>query len=254
MGADLFDDMPDAYDAMIDWPKRLAREEPFYRWLFERVRAASVLDVACGTGHHAAMFHSWGLRVEGADLSEAMIQRCRLQYGQPQALRWVVRSFDEPAGTAGAFDVAVCAGNSLALAADMAAMQRAVARMLEAVRPGGAIVVQVLNLWRMADGPCTWQKCRRADLARGDSLIIKGVHRCGRRGYVDMVVVSPGAGEPAMQGESVPFWGVEPADLEHMIYAGGAATVEIFGGYDRQVYRADRSQDVLAVGIKGQAG
>ena len=69
--ANLFQDLTDVYEAMIDWPKRLAREEPFYRRWFERCGARSVLDVACGTGHHGAMFHRWGLRVEGADLSAA---------------------------------------------------------------------------------------------------------------------------------------------------------------------------------------
>ena len=39
------------YDALVDWPKRLANEEPFYRQLFERYNVKSVLDVACGTGH-----------------------------------------------------------------------------------------------------------------------------------------------------------------------------------------------------------
>ena len=39
-----FDDLSDVYEAMIDWPRRLAREEPFYRRLFERSDARRVLD------------------------------------------------------------------------------------------------------------------------------------------------------------------------------------------------------------------
>ena len=71
----MFDDLTDIYDAMIDWPKRLAHEGSFYRRVFEQHDVRSVVDVACGTGRHAAMFHSWGLRVEAADLSPAMIDR-----------------------------------------------------------------------------------------------------------------------------------------------------------------------------------
>ena len=37
----MFDDFADVYDAMIDWPKRLAHEEPFYRRLFERLALAA---------------------------------------------------------------------------------------------------------------------------------------------------------------------------------------------------------------------
>ena len=40
----MFDDFADAYEAMIDWPKRLAHEEPFYRRLFDRLEAG-----ACST-------------------------------------------------------------------------------------------------------------------------------------------------------------------------------------------------------------
>jgi hypothetical protein len=61
------DQLTDVYDAMIDWSKRLDHEGPFYRTLFERLSAKSVVDVACGTGHHAAMFHDWGLEVEASD-------------------------------------------------------------------------------------------------------------------------------------------------------------------------------------------
>ncbi len=254
MGTDLFRDMPDAYDAMVDWPKRLAYEEPFYRWLFERTGAASVLNVACGTGRHAALFHSWGLQVEGADLSDAMIRRCRQHHGQSPTLRWVVRSFDAPTNEPERFDVAICTGNSLALAADMAVVERTVGRMLEAVRRGGAVLVQVLNLWRMADGPCTWQKCRRADLARGNSLIVKGVHRCGRRGYVDMIVTTLSGDDPVMQAESVPFWGLDALYVERKMRTAGAAAVEVFGGYDRQAYQPDRSPDLLVLAFKGEPG
>ena len=92
----MFDDFADAYEAMIDWPKRLAHEEPFYRRLFDRLRAGSVLDAACGTGQHAAMFHSWGLQVEGADVSPVMIERAKTKFGEPRGLQWTVRGFEQP--------------------------------------------------------------------------------------------------------------------------------------------------------------
>ena len=139
-----------------------------------------MIDVACGTGHHAAMFHSWGLRVEGADLSPAMIDRAKAKFGQPQGLRWTVRAFDQPIEPAEPFDVAVCVGNSLALAPDMATVERAIRQMLAAVREGGAIVVQVLNLWRLPDGPCVWQKCRPGDSLPARSRRANDAHPEGR--------------------------------------------------------------------------
>ena len=261
----MFDDFADAYEAMIDWPKRLAHETPFYRRLFARLGAESVIDVACGTGQHAAMFHSWGLRVEGADLSPAMIERAKASFGQTQGIHLAVRGFDEPIesvatskGTvpfslgrksgqspAEPFDVAICVGNSLALAPDAATVERAIRQMLAAVRDGGAIVVQVLNLWRLLDGPCVWQKCRRV-ASPHDALILKGVHRCGNRGYVDLIVTDL-AGNAAMRNESTQFLGLEASELERMARAAGAKEVAIFGGYQDQPYDLQQSVDLLMV-------
>ena len=178
----IFDDLTDVYEAMIDWPKRLANEEPFYRRLIGRTGAKSVVDVACGTGRHAAMLHGRQLRVEGADVSPRMIQRAEQTFGRSETLRWVVRSFDQPVGEPGTFDLALCVGNSLALAGDLEIVRRAIREMFRAVRDGGSIVVHVLNLWCLPDGPCVWQKCRRTALPQGEVLITKGVHRCGGRG------------------------------------------------------------------------
>ncbi|HEX2973695.1 MAG TPA: class I SAM-dependent methyltransferase, partial [Tepidisphaeraceae bacterium] len=112
MTTDAFGGISDVFEAMTDWPKRLANEQGFFRWLFDRVGAQRILDAACGTGHHAALFNSWQLRVEGADLSPAMVERCRSRFGQSETLRWAVRGFDQPMDQPGSFDVALCIGNS----------------------------------------------------------------------------------------------------------------------------------------------
>ncbi len=242
-------DLADVYEAMVDWPKRLANEGPFYRRWFERVGVESLVDVACGTGHHAAMFHAWGLRVEGADLSAGMIERARAQFGEPAGLRWRVRGFDQPITRQEPLDAAICVGNSLALAPDVATVERALAEMAAAVRPDGLLVVHVLNLWRLADGPCMWQKCRRARLAQGEMLIVKGMHRCATRGYVDLVVTALD-GNVQMQSESVPFLGLETAELERMVRSAGAREVQFFGGYQDQPYDRQQSVDLLMIALK----
>ncbi len=244
-----FDDLTDVYEAMIDWPKRLAHEEPFYRRLFGRIGARRVIDVACGTGRHAALFHAWGLWVEAADISPQMIERARASFGEPDGLRWVVRGFDEPIQPAEPFDAAVCVGNSLALAPKLATARRAIRQMLAAVRGGGVAVVHVLNLWHLPDGPCVWQKCKRATLEQGDVLIIKGIHRSGARGYVDLVVLSP-ADSIEMHTESVPLLGLEAPELERTARRAGAAHVQFFGGYQNQPYDRHESVDLIMVAEK----
>jgi SAM-dependent methyltransferase len=254
MDPNAFNQLTDIYEAMIDWPKRLAAEEPFYRHWFQQAGVERVVDVACGTGHHAAMFHSWGLEVEGADLSPVMIEQARTGFGEPPGLSWTVRGFDEPIPGAESWDAIVCVGNSLALASDLETAQAAILRMMEALRPGGILLVQVLNLWRMPDGPCIWQKCLRTRLPQRDALILKGVHRCGQRGYVELAVADPNGG-PLLARESPQFLGLESGQLETMARQAGGPKVEFFGGYAAQPYDREASVDLVMVASNcGKAG
>lgn len=243
-----FGNLAEVYDALVDWSKRLAREEPFYRRVFEEVGAKRVLDAACGSGRHAAMFHAWGLRVEGADLSPEMIELARRRVGEPPGLHWVVRGFDQPVES-GPFDAAVCVGNSLALAPDRKTAAEAVRQLLAAVRPGGAVVVHLLNLWRLPDGPSVWQKIRWMEVEGRKLLLVKGVHRCGAGGFVDLVVV-PADAESPPHTESAPLLGIEAAELEQMARDAGAAAISVHGDYHRTPYDRRKSSDIILLARK----
>lgn len=249
MASELFSDLTGVYEAMVDWPKRLANEEPFYRRLFERAGVRRVLDAACGTGWHAGMFAAWRLRVEGADISEEMIARAKARFGESPRLRWVVRGFHQPVAPAKPFDAAICVGNSLALASDLATVRQAIRELFYAVRSGGVVVVHVLNLWRLPNGPCVWQKCKRAELPAGDMLILKGVHRRDSQGFVDLVLVGYQQAS-LVHSESVPFLGLEAGELEAMARDAGAAKVEFFGDYQESPYDRQKSMDLLMVATK----
>jgi SAM-dependent methyltransferase len=247
MDAQSFDDLADVYDALLDWPKRLANEEPFYRALFERIGVGTVLDVACGTGRHAAMFHSWGCRVTGADISPGMIERCRREYGESDTLHWIVRGFDEPPKTPASFDAVVCIGNSLALAPDMAGVERAVGQMLAAVRSGGVCVVQVLNLWHLAEGPCVWQKCKRVTLGGQEHILVKGVHRVETRGFVELIDLNVTGAAITPRFDSPVFLGLEAVELTQMAEQAGARAVQCYGSFQRAAYRRTESTDLILV-------
>lgn len=258
-----FDDLTPIYDALIDWPKRLAHETPFYRRWFAEAQVNRLLDAACGTGRHAGLFHSWGLQVQGADLSPRMIEAASATFGTPPpaGVTWAVRGFDEPIPLpVGPLDAVVCVGNSLALAPDLATVATAIRQMLAAVRPGiggakgGLVILHVLNLWSLPDGPCVWQKSRRTTLPATPStapgnevLIIKGVHRSGSQGYVELLITPLSNTSPEMRHETVRFLGLETADVERAARAAGALEVQFFGGYQDQPYQRDKSSDMIAV-------
>ncbi len=246
-----FDDMTDVYEALTNWPKRLENETPFFRKWFDHAKAKRVADVACGVGYHSKMFHSWSLEVLGVDANPLMLQRAREVQGDAPGMTWVEGRYEEPFAEPASVDVAVCIGNSLALAIDGATAGRAAKQMLDAVRPGGVCIVSVLNLWRLPDGPCVWQKIIRAKLKQGSSLIVKGVHRCGDRGYIEVVVGVEEDATPVLRSHSVPFLGLTADTLKDAATQAGAHEVKFFGGYKDQPYDPATSTDLIMVALKG---
>lgn len=242
-------DLSEVYEHLIDWPTRLAREEKFFRPLFERFGVRSVLDTACGTGQHGAMFHSWGLRVEGADIDPVMIEKARAAFGEPEGLTWRVRGFDEPVPPDRSFDAALCVGNSLSIAETPAAASAAVTAMLASVREGGLVLIQLLNHWRLKEGPSTWQKCMRVATSAGETIIVKGMHRSGSRVFLELLVL-PLSEDCELKTSSIPLLCLDGAEVESMARDGGASSVELYGGYQGQPYEKESSVDLVMIARK----
>ena len=145
MPDDFYDQLGAGYDAIINWEARLTREAPFYRQLFARHGVRSVLDTACGTGEHAALFASWGLEVVGADLSEEMIAVCRRKYAD-RPLEWVQAGFGETHRLLNrSFDAVTCLGNSWPHVLTDADAERAMRDFARLTNAGGVLLVQQLN-------------------------------------------------------------------------------------------------------------
>jgi hypothetical protein len=191
------------------------------------------------------MFSSWGLRVEGADISEEMIVFCRMHFPQT-GIRWAVRSFTQP--DTERFDVVVCAGNSLALAGERETAMQAIDAMAQSA--SAAVVLQVVNLYARPEGPVVWDKCRRMRLSIGECILNKGIHRCGNEGYVDVVLTPLSTAEPKAVGRSIRFLGFGPEDLVARLRANGFAAVECFGNYARDAFALDRSGDLIVVAFR----
>jgi len=241
-----FDVMAEAYDAMINWERRLANETPLLRWVIEQARAKSVLDAACGTGRHAAMLASWGLRVQGADLSAEMIEWCRGRHGEGKTgmLSWAQRSFTEKAPEP--WDVVICTGNSLALAGKLGVIEQGIKAMAESATR--ALMLHVVNIYGRPDGPVVWDKSMRVRLKGGEHLLQKGIHRCAGRGYVDFVLTSLQSFEVTTR--CAEFVGLRRNWLEEQLRGNGFSRVQCFGGYGRQEFDEGKSGDLIVIGIR----
>lgn len=241
---------PERYDAMINWPRRLGNESPFFRKLFAGHQVRRVLDAACGTGHHAATFRAWGFDVTGADASEAMLAYARQVHGEHTDLQWRQRSFLEPYAEQAEFDATICIGNSLANLPDAAALQGALRNLTETVRPDGVLMVHFMNFWRLEEGPVLWQKCERFEEEGVPHVLLKGVHRCGALGYITTVDVALAATGVTRRERSSKLRSPRGAELLEAAVQAGLQDVELYGDYQWSPYDDATSADCILVATR----
>lgn len=99
----------------------------------------TVLDVGCGEGWLAHRLAELGVEVTGFDASEELVRRAAEGPGQFHLLDYAAFAA-APNGLGGPFDVAVC--NFSILGEEVQPLLRA---LREAVREGGALVIQTLH-------------------------------------------------------------------------------------------------------------
>lgn len=100
--------------------------------------AASLLDIACGTGAHLARFAARFTHVEGVELSEPMIDLARARLpGVPLTLA-DMRDFD----LGRRFDAAVCLFGSLGYVGSADELDSALRSFARHLNPGGVLVVE----------------------------------------------------------------------------------------------------------------
>jgi len=144
---EFYDRQAAVYEVMNDWPSRLAFELPFLRRALEQARARTLLEVACGGGHHAIALALEGYTVSGADLSAAMIDLARRNAAQPDvSIRFEQAGFAD-IGTPFnvTFDAVLCLGNSLPHVLTEKDQLAALTAMHGRLRYGGVLVLQNLN-------------------------------------------------------------------------------------------------------------
>lgn len=145
------------YDESINWSARFGREIPVFERAFGPPAAGGIVDAGCGPGRHAVELARRGYRVVGVDASEEMLAlaRRRSEVGSGR-LSFALATYADMFETiGGGFDGLYCVGNSLAAAGSAEACAEAIRQFGLCLRPGGRMVVQILNFKPMrSESPC----------------------------------------------------------------------------------------------------
>jgi SAM-dependent methyltransferase len=129
----------------------LERETPFLQRLFAERRIQRVLDLGCGTGKHAELFHKWGCEVVGVDASEKLLALAREQFrADARKISFVHADFSEFADKVeGPFDAVLSLGNSLPHVRDEQELQGVARSVFKLLKPEGVFVFQNRNYDRL---------------------------------------------------------------------------------------------------------
>lgn len=141
------------YDELVNWERRLAREEPFFRRLFAERGVHRIADVGAGSARHAIMFRSWGYDVVAIDPAQDMLAQARENAARLGSdVRIAEGSFGDVAHTVGEpVDAITCTGNALPHVCSLDALREALNDFAAALMPGGVLVLHYLNHYRLIE-------------------------------------------------------------------------------------------------------
>ncbi len=150
---------PAFYTSIAPWYEDIFPPDPALAAWLDRLlpRRGRVLDIGCAAGGLARSLAARGHRVTGLDLDPALVDlaRARSQTGQgrrpPEPPVFLTGDMMNLAKTVPArgFDLVTCVGNTLVHLPGLAAIGRFLRQAHARLRPGGALVVQVINYDRV---------------------------------------------------------------------------------------------------------
>ncbi len=239
-----FDAVATEYDLLTDWARRLPGEIAFLDRLLRANGASRVLDAACGTGAHLEALADLGYRVTGADLSPAMVARARARV--PAAAIHeapFVRAGDVVSGQ----DAVLVLGNSLPLAGDEAAVGESLAGLARALRPGGVLVLHMLNFVRLAAEGGGLRPPRRVASGGKEYTFLKIFDvRPGEVTLSLVTLVSEGDAQRASLARST-LCPLTRDTLDGLLRRAGLAPEAWYGGFDGSPHDETRSGDLVSV-------
>lgn len=257
----MYDQLSSVYDHFVNWASRLAFEMPF---LLEQLqplgaleRPLNILDAACGTGMHAIELARRGARAAGADLSEKMIARARLNAAQagvtvdfrPAGFGGLQAAFDDMLP----MDALLCLGNSLPHVLSRPELHTTLADFAACLRPGGLLLIQNRNFdavlnhrqrWMepqaYTEGDAEWIFLRFYDFEADGTITFNllTLHRIGREPWIQ-------------QTNATRLYPWRRDELETALREAGFTSIAVFGGMDGSPFDSSTSGNLVLVVRRG---
>lgn len=201
---------------------------------------AAVLDLACGHGRHAIEMAKRGLRVTGVDLSPRYLELAAEDAKAAGVeVAWVARDMRALDFDA-AFDAAYSFFTSFGYYGD-ADNEDVIARLARAVRPGGRLLLDLVNRDRMLARPPgrTWNQRDDGGLLMEEFALDPRTSRL----RVKLTLIEAGGGVGPIKDYDVRLYTC--AELGAMLARHGFELREVWGGADGSTFTAESTRLVL---------
>ncbi len=142
------------YDILTDADRRARHHQQEVTTVIERFKPRSVLDAGCGTGLTAMLFAKQGVSTVGLDRLRPMLAEAKKKYDNLHLpLEFRYGHFERlPKYLHGRFDLVVCLANSIAGVSSPSNLRKALRGFSAVLKPGGKLVLQMLNHAAMKEG------------------------------------------------------------------------------------------------------
>jgi len=140
---------PEFYDLHVNWAERLKKEKKFFSDIFKRGEIKSVLDIGCGTGHHAELFSGYAEKVIATDPSGESIDYAGKNVVKASNVALMKEGFEGLDKIPyECFDLVTSLGNTLPILGSRKKVKQALKKIRKKLAAGGLVVLQFLNFNR----------------------------------------------------------------------------------------------------------
>lgn len=250
------------YDTFVNWDARLKRELPFFLRVFDEAEAHSLIDVGTGSARHAIEFAARGMTVDAVDPDDSMLAQAEVNIAAAAEriaaaggeLRLVRGGFGElGARGLGPADALICTGNALPHVGGIAGLRGAFADFAAVLRPGGVLVLHLLNHAKLLDAKVRAITPVVREVPEGTRVFLRLIDYPESAEFLDFDFVTltrDTGGVWDLASRRSPHTALPLPLLVAELTDAGFERVEAFGGHDGKTFDAAKDESVIVVARK----
>ncbi len=160
------------YDLLINWNKRIKTEIPFVEFFLKQTDppVKDILEIGCGTGHHAKALLNLGYNLTGIDIDKSMIEEAKKRAEKADFL--LMDFLDSTRVIKKKFNAIISLGNSIGLIASSSSFNKVINRFTHFLYSSNSIIIfHLLNTEKERVG---WSNPRYISNNEGEFLFLRG--------------------------------------------------------------------------------